>query len=180
MSNTQQAHLCERRSSFRDSVCFGWQCSHKPCVSHANMIWFFMGFLTLPPPHTCFRLGPREWLLVYTCVECTGTTGQLYQHTGLLSLCCSDPRVLRHFHSRMPLHLHHQVKRLSQHAILILKYTDDAYRCQVCLNRCQTGFMCGQVCSTGSILCLFTFTVSPLETLHCDTHMFYVKVFVWN
>lgn len=26
-----------------------------------------MRFLTLPPPHTCFRLGAREWLLVYTC-----------------------------------------------------------------------------------------------------------------
>lgn len=29
-----------------------------------------MWFLTPPPPpHTCFRLGTREWLLVYTCVS---------------------------------------------------------------------------------------------------------------
>lgn len=28
-----------------------------------------MWFLTLPLPHTCFRLGAREWLLVYTCVS---------------------------------------------------------------------------------------------------------------
>lgn len=68
-------------------VCFGWQCSHKPCVSHANTIQFCMRFLTpCTTTHTCFGLGAKRATAGSYLCECTETAGQLCQHTALLSL----------------------------------------------------------------------------------------------
>lgn len=112
------------KNTFRDSVCFAWQRSHKPCVGHANMIWFCMWFLTLSSPHTCFRLGVREWLLVYTCVSAWKPQGS-WTNTRVCYPCIAVTLVCSGIPTAGCLFIYITVQRLSQHANFILKYSDE-------------------------------------------------------
>lgn len=116
-----------------------------------------MWFLTSPPPHTCFRLGAGEWLLVYTCVSARRPRGSC-TNTPVCYPSIAVTFVLRHSHSGMPPRLHHRVARLSQHGHLICKkhWFMRTSMCTIVSSSVSGELMCGQNHNTGSFLCLCT------------------------
>lgn len=135
-----------------------------------------MWFLTLPPAHTCFTLATGEWLLVYTCVSaqkprgsCTNTL--LCYPCIAVALACSGIPTAGCLYTYL-------TKSSDCHntPTWSLKTLMTRYRCQVHLNRCQTEFM--WPCRVLSLSVYMP--VSMLKSLHCGTHLFHFKVFVWN
>lgn len=91
--------------------------------------------------------------------ECMETPGQLYQHISLLSLCCTDPSCAQEFSQRDAFAFTSQHPSTVTTRWLDFKihwWTDDAHRCQVCFNQCQT-LMCGQDHCTRSVYLPATF-----------------------
>lgn len=120
MSYTQQAHLSENRLSSRQRLLWFAVFTQTLCLSRSHDLVLHVISDPSITTHMLRVRNKRVTAGLYLC-EYTETMKQLYQHTRLLSLYWSDLRVVRHSHSRMPLHLHHLVERLSQHRDLILK-----------------------------------------------------------
>lgn len=119
-------------------VCFARQ----PLISHANMIYSWIGFGTPLHQHTCFRLGTSEGLLPFTCLRAPERSGSCF-----VMLRCSDLHALRRSHSRRSPHFHPQRVRH-----LPLKHTNELMR-----NLCE--------CRPAFFLSLFTSPGEPIVTL---------------
>lgn len=135
-----------------------------------------MWFLTPSPAHTCFRLGTREWLLVYTCVSaqkpqgsCTNTAA-CYPCVAVALVCSGIPTAgRRHPYITESNDCHNTPTSFFK----INWWTDEVCRCQVRLNWCQAEFT---VCVVRILPLSIYMPVSMLRSLHCHTHLFHVNV----
>lgn len=116
MSYTQQAHLSEKRETA--FVLVGSVHTKRVLVT---LTWFSSACDFFDPSISTHMLqvrSKRATAGLYLC-ECSETTRQLNQHAGFVIIVLQWPSCVQ------AVHLHHRVKRLSQHVSLILNYSSE-------------------------------------------------------